>query len=143
MNWAMPFLGWLAHVGQFQMGYHDRAKKTLSAYAKAKRKDSDNMGYDMTPDGTRPALNSRFYGRGYIAEDQHYYNMQSQFFHQMISSWRFSGDEEFAEVLKEALRLHIEWEDECFDPEGTGLYMSTINTFPTDSVSYADAGAVE
>lgn len=143
MRWSQPFLGWLAHYPHAMFGYHDRAKRLLKAYAAAQVKTEDNIGYDMDDTYTVPASHSRFYGKGHISEDQFFYNMQTQFFHQMISAWRFSGDEEFAELLREALRLHIEWEDACFDPENTGLYASVINTWPTDSVSYSDAGAVE
>jgi len=143
MSWSSPLLGWLAHCGQTAMGCRDRALATLKAYAAAQVRESDNTGYGMDETGTMPAENSRFYGRGYVAEDQGFYNMQTQFFHQMILGWRFSGDPEFAAILRDALRLHIEWQDACFDPDNTGLYISSINTWPTDSVSFSDAGAVE
>lgn len=143
LSWSEPLLGWLVHYGHAMLGYHDRTKQLLKAYAAVQVKTDENTGYDMDATHTVPAEHSRFYGKGHIAEDQYFYNMQTQFFHQMISAWRFSGDKEFAELLREALRLHIEWEDACFDPEDTGLYASMINTWPTDSVSYSDAGAVE
>lgn len=71
-----------------------------------------------------------------------FYNMQTQFFHQMISAWRYSGDKEAGHILRDMLRLHLRREDECFDADGTGLYESVINTWPTDSV-YTPGGAVE
>ncbi len=143
MNWSMPFVGWLVHCGHALLGRHDRMKETLRAYAAAQEKQETHTGYAMEETYTRPAPDSRFYGKGRILEDQGLYNMQTQFFHQMIQAWRCSGDSEFAALLRDALRLHIEWEDECFDPEDTGLYASVINTWPTDSVSYADGASVE
>lgn len=142
-SWSMPFVGWLAHIGHPVQGLHERAMATLKAYAAAQNKEDSFTGYAMDATGTLPARDSRFYGKGRITEDQSFYNMQTQFFHQMILAWRFSGDKEFGDILREALRLHCQWQDECFDPDGTGLYISCINTWPTDSVSYADAGAVE
>ncbi len=141
MCWNEPLVGWMLH-GQHIPGWHDRAKATLKAYAKAQIREDEKRGYERNDAGTLPAENSRFYGQGYIAEDQMFYNMQTQFFHQMISAWRYSGDEETGAILRDMLRLHLKREDECFDPDGTGLYESVINTWPTDSV-YTPGGAVE
>nr|WP_304955368.1 hypothetical protein [uncultured Acetatifactor sp.] len=143
MNWSSPFVGWLVHCGHAMLGRHERMAETLKAYAAVQEKADKYTGYEMNETYTRPSQTSRFYGKGRITEDQGLYNMQTQFFHQMIQAWRFSGDPGFAEMLRDALRLHIEWEDACFDPDGTGLYASVINTWPTDSVSYSDGGAVE
>lgn len=141
MSWNQPFVGWMAH-GHYIIGKHDRSKETLKAYYAAQVKDDIKRGFGRTESGTLPDSDSRFYGQGYIAEDQAFYNMQTQFFHQMIAAWRYSGDEELGTILRDALRLHLSREDECFDAEGTGLYESVINTWPTDSV-YTPGGAVE
>lgn len=39
--------------------------------------------------------------------------------------------------------LHTCWQDQCFDPDGDGLYESYINTWPTDSVWYNGGGSCE
>ncbi len=141
MCWSQPLVGWMMH-GQHILGYHDRSRATLKAYQKAQIKEDTKRDYIRDPNGVLPTNESRFYGQGYIAEDQMFYNMQTQFFHQMISAWRYSGDRELGDTLRDMLRLHLRREDECFDPEGTGLYESVINTWPTDSV-YTPGGAVE
>ena len=141
MSWTQPLVGWMMH-GQHILGYHDRSLATLKAYEKAQIKEDVKRDYIRDPNGVLPTSESRFYGQGYIEEDQMFYNMQTQFFHQMISAWRYSGDRELASTLRDMLRLHLRREDECFDPEGTGLYESVINTWPTDSV-YTPGGAVE
>ena len=142
MSWNMPFVGWLSHQ-QHTLGFHDRALDTLKAYADAQVKSDEKRAYTRSPNGTMPEFDSRYYGQGHIAEDQAFYNMQTQFFHQMIRAWRYSGNPEFAAILRDALRLHLIREDECFDPEGTGLYESVINTWPTDSVFNSGGGSVE
>nr|MCR5041874.1 hypothetical protein [Clostridia bacterium] len=141
MTWNTPLVGWMIH-GQHLLGLHDRALATLKAYAAAQVKDDVKKGYGRNASGTLPDGDSRFYGQGYIDADQGFYNMQTQFFHQMISAWRYSGGEEIRTILRDALRLHLKREDECFDPDGTGLYESVVNTWPTDSV-YTPGGAVE
>ena len=141
MSWNQPFVGWMMHARHI-LGYHDRTLATLKAYQMAQVKEDVKRDYIRDQNGVLPTGESRFYGQGYIAEDQAFYNMQTQFFHQMISAWRYSGDPELAETLRDMLRLHLRREDECFDPEGTGLYESVINTWPTDSV-YTPGGAVE
>ena len=139
--WNSPFVGWMVH-GQHIIGQHDRSMATLETYARAQVKEDVKRGFSRDGSGTIPSGDSRFYGQGYIAEDQFFYNMQTQFFHQMISAWRYSGSEKMGEILRESLRLHLKREDECFDPEGSGLYESVINTWPSDSV-YTPGGAVE
>ena len=141
-SWNQPFVGWLMHAHHVT-GHAERSKATLCAYARAQVKENTKCSSERSEDGCMPGSDSRFYGSGYIAEDQIFYNMQTQFFHQMISAWRYSGDTEMADVLREALRLHLEREDACFDPDGTGLYESTINTWPTDSVFTSGGGALE
>lgn len=142
MSWNQPFVGWLAH-GHHTVGNYQRSLETLRVYAAAQVKEDEKRGYETDPTGSRPAESSRFYGQGYIKEDQLFYNMQTQFFHQMIRAWRYSGNEELKKILKDALRLHLKREDECFDPDGTGLYESVINTWPTDSVFHSGGGSVE
>ena len=61
----------------------------------------------------------------------------------MIRDWRWTGDAELENVLRPALELHLQWAQECFDPDGDGLYESYINTLPTDSVWYNGGGSVE
>ena len=141
MTWNQPLVGWMMH-SQHILGYHDRTLATLKAYQKAQVKEDVKREFIRDENGVLPTGESRFYGQGYIDEDQMFYNMQTQFFHQMISAWRYSGDKETGEILRDMLRLHLRREDECFDADGTGLYESVINTWPTDSV-YTPGGAVE
>ncbi len=141
MCWNTPFVGWMVH-GQHILGQHDRSLATLKTYAAAQVREDTKRGFGRNESGTLPADGSRFYGQGYIAEDQGFYNMQTQFFHQMIATWRYGASPEFAAVLRDALRLHLRRGDECFDPDGTGLYESVVNTWPTDSV-YTPGGALE
>lgn len=145
MLWNSRYPGWRTVFGGTVLGWHERVKEQAKFYAGHQVTSSENTSMEMDPKLllTLPALNSRFYGRGRIKEDQAIYNMQSQFFDQLIHAWRWTGDAELEAVLRPALELHLEWLRDCFDPDGDGLYESFVNVWPTDSVWYAGGGATE
>lgn len=145
MLWNSRYPGWRTVFGGTVLGWHDRVKAQAKFYTASQVTSTENTSMEADPKVllTMPAANSRFYGRGRIKEDQSIYNMQSQFFDQLIHAWRWTGDAELEAVLRPALELHLEWLRECFDPDGDGLYESFINTWPTDSVWCAGGGATE
>ena len=143
MTWNMPYLGWTNRYGNDVRGWHERTLEEVRYYSSRQIKEDKEYGPAWRADdhlGTVPAQNSRFYGKGYVAQDQFFYNMQAQFFDQAIHSWRMTGDEELEKTLYPMLALHCQWMDECFDPDGDGGYESVIDTWPTDSV-WCDGGA--
>ncbi|QYM79476.1 DUF4450 domain-containing protein [Horticoccus luteus] len=145
MLWNVPYVGWRTACGSTAIGWHERVKAHARYYIDHQLKESENRSFEADAKVmlTIPAPNSRFHGRGRIVQDQGIYNMQSQFFDQMIHAWRWTGDEELAAWLRPALELHLEWLRECFDPDDDGLYESVINVWPTDSFWYAGGGATE
>ncbi|MFP5205679.1 MAG: DUF4450 domain-containing protein [Acidobacteriota bacterium] len=145
MAWNMAFLGWRTLYGGTVFGWHDRVLAQAQYYIAYQRKDSTHEDADPDPD-LRLCLQSqksRYYGKGWVAKDSYLYNMQSQFFDQLVHAWRWTGDPQLESVLRRALELHAERMKDCFDPDGDGLYESYINTWPTDSVWYNGGGSVE
>lgn len=135
LSWNAPYLGWTNRYGTAVLGWHDRMDQELAYYADKFTLTEENSGGGADYEkhlGTIPAKNSRFYGRGHVYEDQHMYNMQTQFFDQAIYNWRMTGSEKTAELLYRALLMHMEWYDACFDRGG--VYESVIDTWPTDTV---------
>ncbi len=145
MLWNIRFPGWRTVFGGTVAGWHDRVRAQAEFYFASQVKSQRNRGAAMDEKYllTIPAPGSRFYGRGRIAQDQAFYNMQTQFFDQVIHAWRWTGDARLARQLRPALELHLEWVRECFDPDGNGLYESVINVWPTDSVWYGGGGGAE
>lgn len=145
MLWNLPFVGWRTAFGSTALGWHDRLKAHAKHYIGHQVVESGHRSLAADPAVLLaiPAKDSRFYGRGRIAQDQAFYDMQSQFFDQVVHAWQWTGDPELAAALRPALELHLEWMRECFDPEGDGLYESVINTWPTDSMWYGGGGGVE
>ena len=145
MLWNVRYPGWRTLCGGTAVGWHDRVKTEADFYTGHQVTESKLTSFAAEPATllTVPAKDSRFYGRGRILQDQGLYNMQSQFFDQLIHAWRWTGDAALEAKLRPALELHLEWLQECFDPDDDALYESYINVWPTDSVWYAGGGATE
>ena len=155
MAWNVPYLGWRSTFGPIMLGWHDRVLTEAKYY----------IGYQVTKSNKKEAkadpellltaqdADSRFNGVGSIQKDQYVhtqedrpgniYNMQTQFFDQMIEEWRFTADPELTKILRPALELQLQWEQECFDPDGDGVYESYINSWPTDAQWYNGGGTAE
>ena len=142
-SWNMPYLGWTNRYGNDALGWHDRILTEVRRYSAAQNTADGLTGAPQGKEhrGTMPDRASRFYGKGFIPEDQNFYNMQSLFFDQAIHSWRATGSAELRQVLRPMLELHCEWMDDCFDRGG--IYESVIDTWPTDSVWNDGGGAPE
>ncbi len=145
MQWNNPFPGWRTIFGGVAYGWHERVLEEAKHYISFQVKASDKVSFDSDPDYlyTKAAPNSRFYGVGRIDRDQAFYDMQSQFFDQLIEEYRWTNDPQLTSILRDALELHIQWMTECFDPDGDGLFESYINVWPTDSVWYNGGGTAE
>ncbi len=145
MAWNIRFPGWRTMFGGVSYGWHENVKAEVAFYTSHQVKESSlnvpkadpKLGYGQQ------APDSRFYGRGRIAMDQNFYNMQTQFFDCAIHDWRWTADPELEAILRPALELHAEWQKDCFDPDDDGVYESYINTWPTDSQWYNGGGAAE
>ena len=145
MQWNIRLPGWRTIFGGTMYGWHDRVKAEARFYTDAQIKESDKKEAKADPallmTGQHP--DSRFYGTGRIDKDQNFYDMQSQFFDQIIEEWRFTADSELESFLRRALGLHLIWMRDCFDPDGDGVYESYLNTWPTDSQWYNGGGTAE
>lgn len=145
MQWNNPFPGWRTIFGGTMYGWHDRVREQARYYIASQVKDSDKKEAKADPGLllTGQHGDSRFYGSGRIQQDQAFYDMQTQFFDQLVEEYRWTNDPELIAVLRPALELHLKWMEECFDPDGDGLYESYINCWPTDSQWYNGGGSAE
>ena len=145
MLWNSRFPGWRTLFGGTAFGWHDRVRAQAGFYLPTQVTSTEKTSRAADPEKllSKAALDSRFYGRGRILQDQGIYNMQSQLFDQLIHAWRWTGDPDLERQLRPALELHLEWLRECFDPDGDGTYESYINTWATDSVWFNGGGTPE
>ena len=149
MSWNGSYLGWRTTIGGTMLGWHDRVKASADYYLASQKITSsytsgESMGVNGSKDYllTKPATTSRFYGKGYVVQDQTFYEMQTQYFDQILQDWRWrlTDDPAHEAKLRAALELHLERARECYDPDDDGTYESVINTWPTDSIWFNGGG---
>lgn len=145
MQWNSRFPGWRTIFGGTVYGWHDRVREEAKFYTDAQIKSSDKNSAKADPATlyTEQHADSRFYGVGRINKDQKFYDMQSQFFDQLVEEYRWTADPRLVKFLRESLELHLAWMKDCFDPDGDGTYESYINTWPSDSQWYNGGGSAE
>jgi hypothetical protein len=145
MQWNVRLPGWRTIFGGTMLGWHDRVEAQARFYIENQIKESTKTEPNSDPIKllTKEGWNSRFYGKGYIDKDQYIYNMQTQFFDQIIEDWRWTADPALEKLLRPALELHLNWQQECFDSDGDGVYESYLNAWPTDSQWYNGGGTAE
>lgn len=146
MRWGVPLLGWRTQVGGTVYGWHDRVLTEAKAGIAAQITNSDKLvpKADEKYGLASQSLDSRLFGKGRVDLHQPWhYDMQSQFFDQLVHAWRWTGDAELEKILRPALDLHLEYIRDCFDPDGDGVYESYANTWPTDDQWYDGGGTAE
>ncbi|MFT3948262.1 MAG: DUF4450 domain-containing protein [Agriterribacter sp.] len=145
LQWNVRYPGWRTIFGGTMYGWHDRVRAEAKFYTDSQIKTSDKKEAkaDTALLLTIQDANSRFYGLGRIMADQSFYNMQTQFFDQIIEAYRWTNDPELIKFFRQALELHLQWEHDCFDPDDDGVYESYINVWPTDSQWYNGGGTAE
>lgn len=145
MLWNVRLPGWRTIFGGTMYGWHDRVLAQAKFYTEDQITQSDKKEAKADPSllltGQHP--DSRFYGVGRIPKDQNFYDMQTQFFDQIVEEYRWTNDPELIEFFREALELHLIWIRDCFDPDGDGIYESYLNSWPTDSQWYNGGGTAE
>ena len=145
MQWNNRFPGWRTIFGGTMYGWHDRVREEARYYTSFQITASDKKEAKADPATllTEQHQDSRFYGAGRINKDQKFYDMQTQFFDQIIEEYRWTANPDLVKFFRQALELHLTWMSDCFDPDGDGVYESYINTWPTDSQWYNGGGTAE
>ena len=152
MSWNAPYLGWRTTIGGTMLGWPDRVKTSVDTYlatqiTESNKTSGESMGMHQGKDYrlTKPGADSRFYGKGYIAGDQTFYEMQTQYFDQILQDWRWRPTEDPAHEakLRKGVELHLERFQECYDPDENGTYESVINTWPTDCIWFNGGGCAD
>jgi hypothetical protein len=139
MVWNCRFLGWRRLYAPTAFGWHENVKTEMKYFLKSQVLESPNTKFRADPDFklTLQAPDSRLFGKGRITMGNDFcYNAQSLWFDGLIHAWRWTGDTGLEDLLRPALELHLDWQRDCFDPDGNGLYESYVNTWATDQAWY-------
>jgi hypothetical protein len=146
MRWGVALIGWRCMYGGTAFGWHDRIKtearlclaQQITVSDKVRPQALERTGLSCQ------SMDSRLFGKGRVNIHQTWhYDMQSQFFDQLIHAWRWTGDAELERMLRPALELHLEYIHDCFDPSDCGLYEAYANSWPTDDQWYNGGGTAE
>ena len=145
MAWDSLYLGWRSEYGATVFGAPELVSNEGRYFVGKQTVGSTNTKCHSDPALllTAEASDSRFHGNGRIDANGNIYDMQSQFFDQQIHMWRWTGNTTHESILRPALKLHVEWANDCFDADGNGLYSSYTNTWPTDSQFYSGGETYE
>ena len=146
MRWATPLLGWRTTFGATAYGWHDNVKAQAKRCIARQITESDKTSPQANPAALLASQgpDSMLFGKGRINLDQPaHYDMQSQFFDQLIAAWKSTSDPELEALLRPSLDLHLDYIKNCFDPAGLGIYESYANTWPTDDQWYNGGGTSE
>ncbi len=147
MRWGVPLLGWRSIFGATSYGWHEEVLEQARACI-ARQVTYDDTRTEAIPDPAKKlasqSTQSRLFGKGRVAAyHPNHYDMQTQFFDQLIHAWRWTGSDELEQLLRPALELHLEYIQECFDPDLDGTYESYLNTWPTDGTWFNGGGTAE
>ena len=146
MRWGVPLLGWRTQFGGTVYGWHDRVLTQAKICLASQITNSDKLvpKADEKFGLASQSLDSRLFGKGRVnIYHPWHYDMQSQFFDQLVHAWRWTGGADLEKLLRPALDLHLEYIRDCFDPDGDGIYESYANTWPTDDQWYNGGGTAE
>ena len=139
MVWNGPMPGWRRLYGPTVFGWHENVKTEMKYYLKSQAQESNYTKPKADPNYglALQAPDSRLLGKGRITAHHSFcYDMQSVWFDSLVHAWRWTGDAELEALLRPALELHLQWQRDCFDPDGNGLYESYANAWATDSAWY-------
>jgi len=146
MRWGVPLIGWRTQFGAISYGWHDNVKAEAKLCIAKQVTQSDRTEAKADPKAglSSQAPESRMFGKGRVnIYHPYHYDMQSQFFDQVLHDWRWAMDAELEKILRPALELHLEYIKDCYDPAGLGIYESYCNTWPTDGQWYNGGGTAE
>lgn len=145
-----PFLGWRHTYGATTFGWWDRAMSHFRAFARTQHKTTppgcDQPRMDEKYGLARQAEQSIIHSKGFIwghSDTPMTYNMQEVFIDMLLRQLLYSGDLRFMREMYPVIKLHLEWEKRCFDPDGDGLYENFANTHISDAHSYNGAGCAQ
>lgn len=121
MSWMQHYLGWRGWYGSDALGFHDRVRSAVLAFAAQQLRSGENRGalpHTLTS-------KSVFYNMNEVYLDHTYYH------------YLWTGDRALLGALFPVIDGILTWEKRRLDPDGNGLYESCLNTWISDSHWYS------
>lgn len=148
IGWRMRLNGWRGPYTADVLGWHDRAKSHLEAYALSQL-TSPAIG-SIIPDTTMhlsrgtEKLGIGMFSSGYITRDPggltpkaHHYDMNLVYIDQLQRHIEWTGDNVFTKKTWPVFKNHLDWETRNFDVDGNGLYDAYAAIWASDALQYS------
>lgn len=119
-SWMIPYLGWRGWYGPEALGFHDRVRSAILAFAAKQVQRGEERG------GIPHTL---FVGNVF-------YNMAEVYLDQIYYHYQWTGDRKLLASLFPVIEGILAWEKRRLDPDGNSLYESCLNTWISDSHWY-------
>lgn len=151
IGWRMRLNGWRGAYTADVLGWHDRAKTHLDAYAQS-QVTSPASGPVVADTATNLArslekLGVGMFTSGYISRDPdgknlraHHYDMNLVFIDILLRHYDWTGDMEFLRKTWPVIKRHLEWETRNFDADRDGLYDAYAAIWASDALQYSGGG---
>ena len=148
--WRMRLNGWRGAYAADMMGWHDRARKHFSSYAKSQLTSplSAPVVMDTALNLARglEKLGTSLFSSGYISRNPngdfraHHYDMNLVFIDQLLHHFNWTGDTTYVREMWPLLRRHLDWEKRNFDADRDGLYDAYAAIWASDALQYSGGG---
>ncbi|SHF99408.1 Protein of unknown function, DUF608 [Cnuella takakiae] len=148
IGWRMRLPGWRGAYTADVLGWHDRAKTHLGAYAQSQF-TSPPSG-PILPDTAMHLARSTektgigMFTSGYINRDPnganprpHHYDMNLVFIDQLFRHFAWTGDTAFMRQTWPVIKRHLDWETRNFDVDSNGLYDAYAAIWASDALQYS------
>jgi hypothetical protein len=151
--WRQPLPGWRGAYVADQLGWHDRGRTHLRAYAASQLTEPPSG--PVTPDTSRQGARQReeigtaIFTEGYISRypdgknlRAHHYDMNQVYIDELLRHIDWTGDLDFVREMWPVLERHLAWEKRNFDTDGDALYDAYCSFWASDAVQYSGGGVV-
>jgi hypothetical protein len=151
IGWRMRLDGWRGPYTADPLGWHDRARTHLEAYAKSQV--TTPLTGPVVPDTAfhlarhTEKMGTSMFTSGYISRDPdgknlrpHHYDMNLVYTDELLWHFNWTGDLAFVKKMWPVLQRHLEWEKRNFDPDNDGLYDAYAAIWASDALYYSGGG---
>ena len=147
IGWRMPLTGWRAAYLADLLGLHDRARTHFDGYINSQVTDVPVSLPHLQDEELNQARAAKkwgtpMYSNGYICRSpnrtdiMHHYDMNLVFFDELLWHLNWTGDMDYAREIFPALKRHLSWEKNTFDPDNDGLYDGYCSIWASDALQY-------
>lgn len=147
IGWRMPLTGWRAAYLADLLGKHDRARTHFDGYVNAQVKNVPvTLPHlqDSVLHGARSLKQwgTPMYSNGYICRNpnrtdvMHHYDMNLVFIDELLWHLLWTGDWEYAKRVFPAIKSHLAWEKQLYDPDNDHLYDAYCCIWASDALQY-------